>query len=300
MKKLKGEAFLAKGYFDLAENIFSAILNLDRDNTHALNNLGTIFLCKSEFKESEQYLLNALTKDGLKQDTIKKLIYLYHKTGETSKANSYKEMLLKFYTSSEASLNRKEKNSEFYNDVYRTGGWQKEYHKHYTDSNNHKAWGKVVSWIMEVPERKIIEIGCGSGQLSNMLFDNGLCDYKGIDFSSTAIALAKDRNPKYAHLFSVENAFDTDLFSGAYTTVVILEVLEHIEDDLNLLKRIKESAQVIFSIPNFDSRAHVRWFENEEKIIQRYSEIVDILSIHEVTYANTSNKIYLLNCLKGS
>jgi tetratricopeptide (TPR) repeat protein len=193
---------------------------------------------------------------------------------------------------------RKEKSPSFYNRLFISGGWQKEYHKHYTKCNDYNLWKKILSWIKEVHNPKIIDIGCGPGQFANMLFDNGIIDYKGIDFSHEAIAMARERNKMFAHAFTKDNALTSKIFSNNYNMVLLLEVLEHIENDLAVLDKIKKNSTIIFSVPNFDSESHVRWFGTQDNIITRYGTIVEIGDIKEALYDSTINKIYLIKGIK--
>lgn len=289
-----GETLMLKGSLDQAQHLFLEVLNKSPNNSKALSNIGMIMLTKNEYKKAENYYIRSLSNDKLNQDTIKKLIYIYTKTGEPKKASAYQIKLSNINTISK----KKEKNASFYNRAYKDGGWNKEYFKHYANSNNYETWKKVTSWITEIPDCKIIEIGCGPGQLANMLFDNGIIDYHGIDFSKVAINIAKTKNPNFAHCFDVEDAFKSEIFHLDYNVVIILEVLEHIEDDIILLKRIKGPTRVIFSVPNFDSQAHVRWFTDKDEIIERYSDIVKIDFVHEICYPNSPNKVFLMNGIK--
>ena len=139
----------------------------------------------------------------------------------------------------------------------------------------------------------IIDIGCGPGQFANLLFDNGYTDYRGIDFSEEAIINAKNRNVGYEELLSVENAYETNLFSTNYNTVILFEILEHVEGDLDILNRIKNGSNVLFSVPNFYSKGHLRLFQNKDEVISRYRDIVDILNVEEFILEN-DNVIFLV------
>ena len=131
-----------------------------------------------------------------------------------------------------------------------------------------------------------------------MLFDNGISHYRGIDFSSIAIDMAKKTNSNYINCFTVENAAKSSIFKCDYNVAVLFEVLEHSEDDLHILESIKDYCTVIFSVPNFDSESHVRWFANGNAILTRYGDIVDIEDIHEIELKPTLNRIYLAKASK--
>jgi 2-polyprenyl-3-methyl-5-hydroxy-6-metoxy-1,4-benzoquinol methylase/glycosyltransferase involved in cell wall biosynthesis len=201
--------------------------------------------------------------------------------------------------SSENILDKKqEKNSIYYDRIYSGGGWQKQYHKHYSESYYYLGWKFVLSWLSNHPNPKILEIGCGNGQFAKMLFDNGITNYKGFDFSPIAVGLAKKNNEKYSGNFVVDNAYTSQLYNYDYNIVVILEVLEHIERDFLVLNKISKNTSIIFSVPNFNSESHVRWFNSKDDIEKRYNNIIKINKIKDIILSPTSNMIYLVKGIK--
>ncbi|TCJ06386.1 methyltransferase domain-containing protein [Cytobacillus praedii] len=191
-------------------------------------------------------------------------------------------------------IDTSEKDSYFYDKVYETGGWQEAYFKHYSEIHYIDIWLKALQLIKNIKNPSIIDIGCGPGQFANLLFDNNFVNYKGLDFSKEAIKIAKIRNDKYRNLFKEGDAFFSEIFEGAYNTVVIFEVLEHIEEDLKLVKRIIENSNVLLSVPNFYSPGHVRWFHSKEEVYERYSKVVDIEGIYSFPVGG-DNIIYLVH-----
>jgi 2-polyprenyl-3-methyl-5-hydroxy-6-metoxy-1,4-benzoquinol methylase len=110
--------------------------------------------------------------------------------------------------------------------------------------------------------------------------------------------MAKENNQKYSEVFVVDNAYTSELYDDKYNTVVVLEVLEHIENDLLLLERIRKGSTVIFSIPNFNSESHMRWFDSTSDILKRYENFLAFESIHEFNSSPYKNKIYLVKSVK--
>lgn len=201
--------------------------------------------------------------------------------------------------SSENILDKKqEKNSLYYDRLYSDGGWQKQYHKHYSESYYYSGWKLILSLLSNNSNLRILEIGCGNGQFANMLFDNGITNYKGFDFSPIAVRMAKKNNQKYSENFVVDNAYTSELYNYNYNNVVILEVLEHIERDFLVLDRINKNTTIIFSVPNFNSESHVRWFNSKDDIEKRYGDIINIKEIHEIRLSPTTNKIYIVKGTK--
>jgi 2-polyprenyl-3-methyl-5-hydroxy-6-metoxy-1,4-benzoquinol methylase len=153
------------------------------------------------------------------------------------------------------------------------------YHAHYRNSHYYVHWVKVEFLLRNV-KGPILEIGCGPGQLAHMLEDLGYTDYLGFDFSEEAVAMAR-QNSKQS--FTVGDARDIDNFQREYATVICLEVLEHVEEDLRILKNVKPGTFCILSVPNFPAPSHVRYFRSEREVRARYYKLVDI------------NKIYLID-----
>ena len=61
------------------------------------------------------------------------------------------------------------------------------------------------------------------------------------------------------HHFMIRD-IETQSLPAAYEIVICLETLEHLQDDLAVIEKIKPGAYVIFSVPNFDYESHVRHF----------------------------------------
>jgi 2-polyprenyl-3-methyl-5-hydroxy-6-metoxy-1,4-benzoquinol methylase len=186
-------------------------------------------------------------------------------------------------------MNKAEKNKDFYDEVYKKGGM---YAKHYQASPYYKIWKKSIDLLKEIKNPDILEIGCGVGQFANMLFDQGFKDYKGFDYSDEAIKLAQQTNPQEREKFHVDSAYTSTIFRENYNTVIIFEVLEHLKEDMLVLNKIKSGVNVIFSVPNFDSASHVRYFKDKNEIVQRYNEIVEIQDVYGYPISSR-NVIYL-------
>ena len=159
------------------------------------------------------------------------------------------------------------------------------FHTGYKDSVYYVSWTQVIVFLRRIErilkeEVHILEIGSGPGQLTQYLFDEGFINYHGFDFSEKAIALAKAKLPE-AH-FYVGNALDSISFQQKHNTVICLEVLEHVTEDLEVLENVKSGTHIIFSVPDFDADSHVRWFTSERQIKKRYYRHIDIELIKKV------------------
>jgi len=76
------------------------------------------------------------------------------------------------------------------------------------------------------------------------------------------------------------------LGSLEYDLTVCLEVLEHLEKDLEVLENM--SGKVILSVPNFDSESHLRFFKRDLDAIDRYGKMFEIKEVYFI------DNIYLL------
>ncbi|MYL49173.1 glycosyltransferase [Halobacillus litoralis] len=193
--------------------------------------------------------------------------------------------------------NFNEKDHIYYDAMYKTGGWNKTYFKHYSEIHYYEVWKKALAIINDIKKPTIIDIGCGPGQFANLLLDNDVHRYLGFDFSEEAIAIAKEVNSNYKELFTVDNAYTSRVLSGNYNTVVLFEVLEHINDDLKIISKVKSNSNVLLSVPNFYSESHVRWFSSEMEVRERYENLIEIKEIQSFSL-NESNKIFLLHGIK--
>ncbi len=187
---------------------------------------------------------------------------------------------------------------DFYNESYRTGGYKKEYFRRYWETSYFFPWSVVLDILIKGSlDKKILDIGCGPGQFASMLQDNGFENYTGIDLSSQAIEIAKRNNPELSDRFKIvdirENGVDADNFDF----LVSLEVIEHIFNDIELISALPKSKKFIFSVPNYDSKTHVRLFNNPKEIINRYSGLIDIKNIYICRIGNSSKKIFIIESI---
>jgi 2-polyprenyl-3-methyl-5-hydroxy-6-metoxy-1,4-benzoquinol methylase len=176
---------------------------------------------------------------------------------------------------------KKELDEQFYNAAFKSGGYNQAYFKHYSQIEYFHSWKVACDWLIKdgLDQVQLLDIGCGPGQFAHMLYDLGLKSYIGFDFSDEAISQAQQRVPEWKDHFFIQNAYLTELYELNTTHVSIFEVLEHIDYDLDVLAKIKSGTTVLASVPNFDSKGHVRTFQNENEIQKHYGNILDIQQI---------------------
>jgi SAM-dependent methyltransferase len=173
-----------------------------------------------------------------------------------------------------------------YDEVYSR---KESYRGHYSKSSYLKVWQEVAKNINS--EDRVIDLGCGTGQVMELLLDKGIKQFIGYDFSTVAVELANNRvagrNAKveYRDLYELEPLPDADVY-------IACEVMEHIKNDIEVLSLIPLNKKVILTVPNYLGGSHVRKFNTEDEVTSRYASIIKQESITTVKYGN--GKIFVL------
>lgn len=139
----------------------------------------------------------------------------------------------------------------------------------YSVVNRYFLWAVIADRIATNGFDHVLDIGCGTGQFACLLKDKGVQNYLGFDFSIKRIEQAEKACPQFD--FVVANALHTDLLEKHnYHTVTCIEFLEHIEDDLGVLRNLKKGTKFFGSVPSFPYASHVRHFRSTNEILGRY------------------------------
>lgn len=144
----------------------------------------------------------------------------------------------------------------------------------------------------------ILDLGCGTGRFARHLANLGYQQYLGIDFSANRVEEAKKYVPEFS--FSVADVLATSKeLVSKFEIFVMLELLEHIEDDCSLLKSLPSGSRVVMSVPNYLSKSHIRCFNSVNDFDLRYRSFLDFdnAAIHTIPNQKRPNKvIYLVAC----
>lgn len=184
--------------------------------------------------------------------------------------------------------------AEYYNKVYKDSPV---YNNHYTASPYFNLWLNILPLLKSHKNRYIVDIGCGPGQFGQMLYDNGFKKYIGMDFSKQAIDMARRNSPQKYEVVDISSNFVATRVFRDYNVFVCLEVLEHLEDDIALIKNLPMGSRFIFSLPNYGGDAHVRHFKTTKEITNRYKDILDIRIMRHIDI-NGNNKIFYGSAIK--
>lgn len=165
-----------------------------------------------------------------------------------------------------------ERKSNYYNTVYSK---KNKYSHPEAPVGYINLWEKTVEMLL--PYDNILDLGCGVGQFALYLQQHNFKYYTGIDFSQVAIERAKSFVPSFIFyrmdFFSAK--FKKFIGNSFFDIIICMESLEHIEKDIEFLKSLPKKP-IIFSMPTFDDKSHVRWFKTERELRLRYKKVIDI------------------------
>ena len=145
--------------------------------------------------------------------------------------------------------------------------------EHYSHSKYYEMYVRIALECFRGNWLSVCDIGCGTGTLGQYLTDMGF-KYFGFDISEVAVSIALQKR-----LDVVWADIETSPLRIGYDCFICTEVLEHLEDELVLLRRLPVNARFIFSVPDFMDESHVRCFKTEKDIRKRYGELLNIESV---------------------
>lgn len=155
------------------------------------------------------------------------------------------------------------KNNEliaFYDSVYKKGE-----QKHYTrllfkkDKKTLPIDENEVLNALNWKNKTVLDVGCGTGLMADVIAKAGAKKVIGIDFSPDAIAAAKKEHSHPNLDYRVENI---KKHRGNYDIVISLGTLEHMDKPLEILKLIKKHVNpggaIVITSPNWSNpRGHI-------------------------------------------
>lgn len=190
-----------------------------------------------------------------------------------------------------------EQPAEWYDNKFQTTpSFQAEYYL----SNYYFLWSVIADRIVSSGIANVLDIGCGPGQFAALLREWGIVNYTGLDFSETAIDLARRQAPEFQ--FIVGDVHTSDVFTQVpHDVIVCTEVLEHLEDDRGIISRFGTSKRCLCSVPSFPDPSHVRFFSSAAEVRTRYQPFFEALNVRcfrAATYENS--RFFLLDGIRNA
>lgn len=99
---------------------------------------------------------------------------------------------------------------------------------------------KLVQCLRQYNAHKILDMGCGNGEIANKLIDEGFCVY-GVDASDEGVCIANKYHS--GHFFVMD--FERDSLPAKFQnidfdTVISTEVIEHMYSPYNYIEQIRK------------------------------------------------------------
>jgi len=139
-----------------------------------------------------------------------------------------------------------------------------------------KRYEKLYNRATELVQSKgtILELGCGTGVFAGNYLSKKTQDFLAIDFSNVGIGIAKTNYPHLANKFKCQDIRKMNLKDWKSGNVIMLELLEHIDEDKEILKNLCSGIKVIFSVP-YNEKVNSKGYPMGWPTHRRsYSEIV--------------------------
>jgi cyclopropane fatty-acyl-phospholipid synthase-like methyltransferase len=134
---------------------------------------------------------------------------------------------------------------------------------------------QIFKWLKKFglkPDHSVLEVGCGSGQLTQLMCE--FCskgEVRGVDISPGNVKMAVQRLTKFKHAHVAVSDVTKESIQGSYDRIIIPDVMEHIPVDLHadvlhaVSKVLKPDGKLIIHIPHPLYLDYVR-VNNPEKL----------------------------------
>lgn len=144
-----------------------------------------------------------------------------------------------------------------------------------------------------LPDLPVVELGSGTGRFAELLRRHGQTEYWGYDFAPEVVAEAQRYCPTFDFAVADIREWEHGPNLPDEATYVLLEVLEHLEDDRDALARIPPGLPVVFSVPNFWSQSHVRRYMQPREVFERYGDLLDFDAWQTVRFPTLGRRVHV-------
>lgn len=187
---------------------------------------------------------------------------------------------------------------DWYDQAYRA---LRKYRQPYWKSLYYPLWTVIADRVRRGRAARVLDIGCGPGQLASCLFDlAAIAHYTGLDFSPQAVSMATAACPRGR--FIVGDATTTSVHDEVdHDIVICTEVLEHVPADHLVIQRFKPGMRALCSVPNYASASHVRYFDGADDVAARYGRFFDDLDVWAVrVFKSDAGTFFLMDGIRNA
>ncbi len=129
---------------------------------------------------------------------------------------------------------------------------------------HHRRFKLIIEEIKQLPVRgKILDIGCHSGDLTQIIFSSTQAEVYGLDISSAAISYAQVRFPSI-NFIRADLAQKMPFTNNYFQIITALDVLEHVIDLEAVLRETKRVLQsggyFLVGVPSENILFKIVWF----------------------------------------
>ena len=157
-------------------------------------------------------------------------------------------------------------------ELYTCGKYQIENPTWHVEDSLWKA-EKILTMLARngIKPRTICEVGCGAGEILHHLQIkmDGECEFWGYEISPHAFSLCQKRGNNRLHFF-LQDILEVEVRSRFFDLMLLIDVIEHIENYMDFLRKIRESATYkLFHIPlelSVDSVLRNKLFEHRMRV----------------------------------
>lgn len=135
--------------------------------------------------------------------------------------------------------------------------WEKEYRVGYWDRLRSKSelvrYLKISEFVKRGNYNSILDVGCGEGLLLERIKGFYIKEYMGIDISTSAISVAKERHKHFKTFNWKVSSAEEFLNWNSFELIIFNESLYYISDYINLLKhilKINPTVNLLISLHN--------------------------------------------------
>lgn len=148
---------------------------------------------------------------------------------------------------------------EKYEEIYAQG--EENYFSKFDSGKNRSEANEHVLALVEWSGKTVVDVGCGTGELLRWIAERGASDLTGIDYSQTAIEIARSRNT-FSNLRYMAGDI-SDVAPVKKDVVVSCGTIEHSNTPAGFLRTLsnwcKDDGRVIVTCPHFINIRGLVW-----------------------------------------